>query len=210
VAGSGISIRISAHAPNSVKYLDPDGLKIEYIAGEGVSQETVAEAKAMGERIKNSDTEAGRRYRMTDASDKVVTVKVNTSGGSDTNLGDNDEMNIIEKIKSAFGIGGDVFVNFNIASNILLGGGVPEDAESTLAHEIGHAYLMQKGRNFFFSKNRERDAVAIENQYRDSRNLRQVSSYHSLTTNIENVPQYRRSSGNFVLSGINKKYPLRK
>jgi hypothetical protein len=59
-------------------------------------------------------------------------------------------------------------------------------------------------------KNRERDAVAIENQYRDSRNLKQVSSYNSSEIDIQNVPQYRTSTNDFILSGTNKKYNLRK
>jgi hypothetical protein len=137
---------------NPVKYIDPDGEKVNYVPGDGVDQTIVDEAKAMGERIKNSDTEAGRRYREADDSTKIVTVVVNTSGGSDTNLGDDRYMDTSEKLKSVLGIGGDVLINFNIRGNARLGGDVSEDNESTLAHEIGHAYLMQKGRNFVFRK----------------------------------------------------------
>jgi hypothetical protein len=164
----------------------------------------------MGENIKNSDTDAGRRYREADASDKIVKVVVNTSGESNTNLGDDDRMSLWEKFKSVFRIGGDVYINFNINGNALLGSNVPEDSESTLAHEIGHVYLMQNGRNFFFRKNRERDAVAIENQYRELvRGLNQVSSYQSPDISIPNVPQYNKKTSGYFLSGTNKKYILR-
>jgi hypothetical protein len=54
---------------NPVKYVDPDGKIIDWVQGEGISDEKFAEAKDMGERIKESDTEAGKRWRAIEAYD---------------------------------------------------------------------------------------------------------------------------------------------
>jgi hypothetical protein len=200
---------------NPVRYIDPDGREIEWKQGDGVSAAEFAEAQAMGENIRKSDTEAGRRWQAAYDSDKTVTIYVHSGkdpGGEkagNSAIPESDHiMGLGDMLKSALGIGGDAWINFN-PNDVSLGDGSPESAESTLAHEAGHAYLMIEGRNPWTRKARELDGTAIDNQYRDSLGIGQRKIYGMHDPKMGwNVPQY--SNGSFSIYGTNKKYHLRK
>jgi hypothetical protein len=175
----------------------------------------------MGNNIKNSDTEAGRRWSAAESSDKIVNINVH-NGGIDPDTGEylvnnaipgSDKiMSLGDKLKSALGIGGDAWINFNPNDNSPLNGGGPGDAESTLAHEMGHAFLMIEGRNPMTRKSRELDGSAIENQYRSlmRNNIGQRPLYDSAPGFQWKLPQYDSSSGKFTIYGLNRSYKLRK
>jgi hypothetical protein len=200
---------------NPVKYVDPDGLKIAWDLGDGVSDAEYFEAKAMSENIQNSDTEAGRRWRAAQDSDKTVTIYLNHGKDPDGEPVDNSAipgsdhiMKLDDMLKSALGAGGDAWINFN-PSDVGLGDGSPESAEATLAHEMGHAYLMMEGRNPWIRKARELDGTAVENQYRDFLGVGQRKNYGMRDPKMGwNVPQY--SNGSFTIYDTNKNYHTRK
>jgi hypothetical protein len=174
----------------------------------------------MGERIKNSDTEAGKRWRAAEESNRTVRINVHKGGvdpGTNEELvndaipGSDRKAGLWDKIKSAIGIGGDAWINFNPNDNNQLRGGGPGDAESTLAHEMGHAYLMMKGRNPWTRKGRELDGSAVENQYRSMvRNIVQRPLYDNMPGYRWNLPQYNSATGTFSIYNTNKEYRLRK
>jgi hypothetical protein len=214
--GSGlIFVQISGFKANPIKYTDPDGREIEWEQGAGVSDAELAEAKAMAENIRKSDTEAGRRWQAANDSDKTVTIYVNHGKNPDGKKvgnsavpGSDHIMGLGDMLKSALGIGGDAWINFNL-NDVGLGDGSQESAESTLAHEMGHAYLMMEGRNPWTRKARELDGTAIDNQYRDSLGIGQRKIYGMNDPKMGwNVPQY--NNGSFHIYDTNKKYHLRK
>jgi hypothetical protein len=213
--------RIKKHAyhyagNNPIKYTDPDGRTFSWSSEDGVSDENIAKAKAYFENIKNSDTEAGRRLREIEKSDKNVNINVHNGGidpvtgktlVDDATPGSDKTMGMLDALGSIT-TGGDAWINFNPNDNSELLDGTPGDAESTLAHEIGHSYLMIKGKNFIARKNRELDATAVENQYRHFRGTYQRSIYSLGKKWNFNVPQYDYSTGGFRLHG--RDYKLRR
>jgi hypothetical protein len=101
-------------------------------------------------------------------------------------LGNSPNENMYDNIASAIGIGGDVYVQFDPKDDHFLTGNIRYDPESTLVHEVaGHARFMANGTNPVTEKEREVQAVYIENIYRESMGLKQVEKY-----NQWDVPQY--------------------
>ncbi len=204
---------------NPVKYVDPDGRVIEWEKADNVSDEDFQKAKDMGENIKNSDTEAGARWRAAEASDRVVTIEVSNDIW-DNNIavpGNDDKLGFFDKIKSGLGIGGNAFIRFDPDDSNNLRDGAKGIPEATLAHEMAHAYLMMAGRNPWTRKGREMDATAVENQYRYSMNIilqpnekkiREFYGYGSRDYNWA-VPQYN-GDGTYSIFGTGKSYKLRK
>ena len=192
---------------NPVKYVDPTGLVIQWIQSGGVSNADFARAQAMGRNISNSDTEAGKRWRAAEQSDKTVVIEVNTRGDSDSYPGDNDEMTVIEALVSV-GKGGDAYVRFDPTDTKPMTDGSPGNPEATLAHEIGHAYLQITGRNPVTRKGRELDATAIDNQYRDWLGVPQRQVYGKGTRDW-NVPQYNSNTDSFSIYSTGRPYKLR-
>jgi hypothetical protein len=120
-------------------------------------------------------------------------------------------MSLGDKLKSTLGIGGNAWINFNPNDNSPLNGGGLGDAESTLAHEIGHTFLMIEGRNPITRKGRELDGSAVENQYRNRiRNIGQRPLYDSAPGFQWKLPQYNQNSGKFSIYDTNRSYRLRK
>ena len=194
---------------NPIKYVDPTGLKIEWIQGEGTSDENFEKAKELGDEIKNSDTEAGKRWRAAEESDKTVKIYVNDNKKNDATPGNNDDLDTEEALKSILG-GGDAFINFDPNTSGDLKDGAPRDVETTLAHEMAHAYLMIEGRNPITRKGRERDACAVDNQYRDSKNIDQRNLYGAGVEGYNwPLPQYNRNTGSYSMYGSGRKYRLR-
>ncbi len=70
---------------NPIRYTDPTGLVVEWIQGEGVSDEDYARIQAEADDLMNSDTEAGSRYKeLYDDPDVLVRITVTNKGGSTT------------------------------------------------------------------------------------------------------------------------------
>jgi hypothetical protein len=206
---------------NPVKYTDPNGLKIEWFQGDGVSDADYALAKQWGEEIKNSDTEAGKRWRAAEASARTVRIYVNNGSDPDGKIvgneafpGSDHKMGLGDKLISALGLGGDAWINFN-PNDIGLHDGTPDSGVAILAHEMAHAYLMINGRNPWTRKSRELDGTAVENQYRDyiknstGINVGQREIYGKGDPDYNwNVPQY--NAGVFSIYNTNRNYRLRK
>ena len=193
---------------NPVKYVDPTGLVIRWIQSSGVSNQDFARAQAMGRNIKNSNTEAGKRWRAAEQSDKTVVIEVNIRGENYSRPGDDKEMTVKEKWDSALGKGGDAYVRFDPTDTKPMTDGSPGNPEATLAHEMGHAYLQITGRNPVTRKGRELDATAIDNQYRDWLGVRQRQVYGKGTRDW-NVPQYNSNTDSFSIYGTGRPYKLR-
>jgi hypothetical protein len=80
--------------------------------------------------------------------------------------------------------------------------GTPGIPEATLAHEMGHAYLIIKGRNLWSRQSRELDGTAIENQYRGKLGMNQRNIYTPGVSGFDfNVPQYDYNTAKFRLNG---------
>jgi hypothetical protein len=187
---------------NPVKYVDPDGRIIDWIQGEGVTNDDFLSAKAAGEKLKLSDTEAGRRFKeLDDCNGVIVTIYINSSGESNANANNWDN--------ACNGVGSDsvVKININDSSNYA-GENVAKDIGSTLAHEVsGHAHDYFKGISSYngiagtwpglFSQ--EQRAVAMENEYRSFRGLPQREYYNGLW----NMPVYdKNTEGWYARPGI--------
>jgi len=167
---------------NPVKLVDPDGNIIEWVKGDGVSDEQMATVVVEAGKLMNSGTEAGRRFKeLSDSKEVIVTINVNVTGRNqcDAENGDN----------ATNTIGSNSIVDINVNST---GNYVNEDVGysmgTTLAHEVsGHAYDNYKGTNphnpspgkgtligLFRS---EQNAVAMENEYRAYKGLDQRKKY---------------------------------
>jgi len=194
---------------NPVIYVDPTGLLIEWIQDENVSDEEFAKAQEMGENIKNSDTEAGKRWRAAEDSDKTVFIYVNKDRENKSIPGDDEKRSIGEDLASGLGIGGDAYILFDPTDESSMSDGSPGSPESTLAHEMAHAYLQINGRIPWFSKGRELDGTAVDNQYRDHLGVDQRGIYGKGVVDW-NAPQYNRDTGKYTIYGTGKPYRLRK
>jgi RHS repeat-associated protein len=193
---------------NPVKYTDPDGRIIDRVQVEGVSDADFAKAKDMGNNIKNSDTEAGKRWRAVETSDKTVTIYVNRDGNNDATPGTDEKETWGDNIRSAL-LGSDAFVRFD-SNNCSLNSGDSTDAEATLAHEVsGHGYRMISGNNPWTRKGRELDASAIENQYRNKITENDQRGIYDPAKGYQwALPQYRNQ--NFYIYGTDIRYKLKK
>jgi len=189
---------------NPVLYVDPTGMELKWIQGEGVSDEAFEEAKEMGERIANSDTEAGKRWRAAEKSRRTVRIEVNNEGKNNARPGDNEEVSNQEYLNSVNSTGGEAYIKFDPEKRGKLAGGISRIPKASLAHEMAHAYLMIEGEIPRFRKGAELDATAVENQYRDSIDLPQRQLYGNWA-----VPQYNSDTNTFNFPGTNKEYTLR-
>jgi hypothetical protein len=210
-AGSGIFLRISAHVPNPVKYLDPDGRNVIFEQDSTATDADMRAALDFAYEIEKSQTDAGEMYRALKASDKLITIKVKASGKSAAYPGNDNDPSLSEMLKSAF-IGGDALISFNPNGS---------NAESTLAHEIGHAYAMVKGFNQWTRRRRETYAMAVENQYRvlQPNPLPPINTYIGETfgrrpkpLEYKNMPHYDTQTGQYYRQSFfgNRPYTVRK
>jgi RHS repeat-associated protein len=198
---------------NPVKYTDPDGRETAFELDIGATDDDKKRAENLAQMIENSNTDAGEMYRSLRDSDKLITLKVKHSGDSSAFPGNDDDLSIKEMLVSAFS-GGDAMIYFN-----------PNDsnAESTLAHETGHAYAMVKGFNQWTRRGRETYAMAVENQYRALKQLHlpQRDEYTGRSfagaggfVKYKNMPQYNAQKGGYYRKGIfgigTRTYTLRK
>ncbi|MFP3040754.1 hypothetical protein LQZ19_02925 [Treponema primitia] len=182
---------------NPIKYTDPDGKIINYVAGEGASNEDVTMVQDAAGELMNSGTMAGDRYKeLNDNPDILVTINVNRSGSNNSMPNDPDAM--------GDGTGSGSEVNINIDNNKRLGAfGPKRDIGSTLAHEVsGHAYSNYKGRNgtsiYNGGEREEANASALENEYRSARGLPQRSFY----TWPLKAPQFDSNKGSWFFKGL--------
>jgi hypothetical protein len=196
---------------NPVKYTDPDGREFAFELDIGATDVDMQKAVQYAATIENPDTDVGEMYRALKDSDKLITIKVKASGKSEAYPGNDNDPSLSEMLKSAF-IGGDAFISFNPNGS---------NAESTLAHEIGHAYAMVKGFNQWTRRGRETYAMAVENQYRalQLNSLRQVDTYIGETfgrrpkpLEYKNMPHYDTQTGQYYRQGFfgNRPYTVRK
>jgi hypothetical protein len=210
-AGVTASPHLFISTPNPLKYTDPDGREIAFELENGATDEDKQKAEQFAAAIENSNTDAGEMYRALKDSDKLIKIKVKASGYSAAYPGDDEEPGLLEKLKSAF-VGGNAMISFNPNGN---------NAESTLAHEIGHAYGMAKGFNQWTRRGRETYAMAVENQYRALQQPQkiQINTYIGETFNkrpksleFKNMPLYDTKTGQYYREGFfgNKPYTLYK
>jgi DNA-binding Lrp family transcriptional regulator len=191
-----------------VKYTDPDGRIINYIQGDGVTDEQFASVKAAGEEIKHSETKAGERYRELDKPGVSVNVYVNSGGES------NAEPTNWEWATNGKGSNSVVNINVNDSGNYR-GEEVAKNINATLAHEIsGHAndfyqgsspYNGSAGKRTWSGRARsEQNAVAMENEYRSSKGLPQRKYYD----NNWPMPIYDKNTGDWNVNnfGVNSKW----
>jgi RHS repeat-associated protein len=198
---------------NPVKYIDPDGMTINWEQGSGVSDEQMAAIRAEEDRLMNSGTEAGNRYKeLYDSQDVTVTIRVNAYG---------DTRGIPENSRRASngkGSNSSVFINANDTGNYT-DSSVKKDIGATLAHEVsGHAYDIYKGNvpsnarkeglNSQTGLITERRAVAMENEYRSFKGLQQRATYSIYGSGKWDMPIYAGKYGWFVVPGevVNGKY----
>jgi len=167
-------------ANNPVKYVDPDGREIEWEQKKGVTRRQMNQIKREADKLMNSGTEAGRRFKeLHDSKDVKVTINVNASGDSNAYpLKPNNTVNGV-------GSGSVVNININDSSKNTLEN-TSNDVRTTLAHEVsGHAYDNYKGTSSFGPGKQdladyirsEQNAVAMENEYRDYLGLLQRPRY---------------------------------
>jgi RHS repeat-associated protein len=193
---------------NPVKYIDPDGRDINYIQGEGVTDEQFVSVKATGEEIKHSETEAGRRYRELDKPGISVNVYVNSGGES------NAEPTNWEWATNGKGSNSVVNINVNDPGNYK-GEEVAKNLNATLVHEIsGHAYDYYQGSSPYNGSvgkgswsgrfRSEQNAVAMENEYRASKGLPQREYYDGNWP----MPIYNKTTGDWSVTfrGIKSKW----
>jgi hypothetical protein len=165
---------------NPVKYVDPDGEKIDWVQGEGVTEDQMVDITNKANKLMNSGTAAGNRFKeIYYAEDVKVTIKVNKNGASDCDAENWDN--------AANGIGSNSTVRININDKRKYEReSAAIDAGATLAHEVsGHAYDIYKGISPY-NRNKptwpgrfhsEENAVAMENEYRSSAGLHQRTRY---------------------------------
>ncbi len=182
---------------------------VEWIQGDGVSDEDFQKAKDMAKSIKSKkETEAAKRWQAAEDSDRVVRIEVNNTKLNDASPGNDENWDYQEAYDSAMGTGGDAYIRFDPNDVDSLSDGSPGSPEATLAHEMGHAYLMIEGRNPIEEKSRELDGTAIDNQYRDNIGVGQRRIYGKGQPRYNwNVPQYR--NGQFRIYGTGEEYQLR-
>jgi RHS repeat-associated protein len=164
---------------NPVKYTDPNGLKIEWVQGEGVSDPQFASIKAEADNLMSSGTEAGRRFKELDESESVkITINVSTTLKTGI-IPENPENS-----RNGEGTNSNVSININDSGSYNGESETAIDLGATLTHEVsGHAYNNYKGT----SQRRigdvegilkeERSAVAMENEYRSHKGLNQRKFY---------------------------------
>jgi hypothetical protein len=190
-----------------IKYTDPDGRIIDWVQGEGVSDAAFAKAKAAGEELKASGTEAGRRFSdLDDRTDIVVTINVNKHVSNDAMATDNYSANDRT--------GSDTIVNINIKTKRLGLFGKKIDLAGILAHEVsGHAYSNADGKNpikpgtdpglvWIYKSIEEQNASAIENEWRDFKGLSQRKYYEWPSVP---APQYNNSTGTWSVKDSTRK-----
>jgi hypothetical protein len=203
---------------NPVKLTDPDGRIFIWSLDGDATVADLQKAKAMGEEISKSDTEAGRRWRAIEESDKVVVINVHNGRydkelgkylSNDATPGNDKKWGLLDGISSVLG-GSDAYINFNPNNTKLFSTNVSDDPIATLAHEIAHAYVMIFGKHFITRKNAEMDATAVENQFRALiSNLDQRIQYTPGMKGYDfQVPFYGITTQKYWLNG--KEYKLRK
>jgi hypothetical protein len=163
--------------------VDPDGLIIDWVQGEGVSDTQFADIKGVANDIMESGTTAGNRFKeLNDNPNVVVTINVNSSGQTNTDAvswnGATDDR------------GSDSVVDFNINDKgNYIGENVEKDLGASLVHEVsGHSYDNFKGVSPYNGSPgkgtwlgrlaSERNAVAMENEYRAYAGMAQRQYYN--------------------------------
>jgi RHS repeat-associated protein len=193
---------------NPVKLVDPDGRKINWDREEGVTDEQYERVQRAAERLENSDTEAGKRYRdLRDDPDVTVNIKVIATPHPKYGPAWTEPYSTVSA-GDGLGCGSDVFIT---AKTPLLN---PEKTLGVrLAHEVsGHAYDNHNGTNKKVKKNSgflgdvasERYAVAMENEYRSHLGLSQ-RKYYDYTypfTSREPMPLYDKKAGSWYIKSI--------
>jgi len=156
---------------NPVKLVDPDGRNIDWKQGEGVTDKQYERVQRAAEKLKKSDTEAGRRYRELD-DDQTKNVYIIVTKDPHPKHGvAYTEAHDKKSAGNGEGCGSDVYITAQVP---LIN---PDKSLGVrLAHEVsGHAYDSYKGTNKGFidgylgfegRKVAERYAGRMENEYR--------------------------------------------
>jgi hypothetical protein len=187
-----------------VKLKDPDGRILDWVQGEGVSDADFATFKKEADNIMKSNTTYGRRFKeLNDNPTVIVTINVNSSGETNSDA--------ISWTGSVDGKGSDSIVNININDRgNYRGEDVQKNIYATLVHEVsGHAYLNFKGASpyngvqgqgtWLGCLKSERDAVAMENEYRAYSGLQQRFFYYYGVSRNWNMPIFDVQSKGWYL-----------
>jgi hypothetical protein len=180
-------------------------LGVLHLLVESGTDEQFASVKAAGEEIKNSETEAGKRYRELDKPGVSVNVYVNSVGES------NAEPTNWEWATNGKGSNSVVNINVNDLGNYK-GEDVAKNIDTTLAHEIsGHAYDYYQGSSPYNGSSgkgtwggrarSEQNAVAMENEYRSSKGLSQREYYDGNWP----MPIYDKTTGGWYVNNFGVK-----
>ncbi len=193
-----VNFNLYHYAGNSpVKYTDPDGREINWVKGDGVSDEDFKRVQQEADKLSASNTIAGKRFSfLASETEFDVTINVEIQGNSSAQpVFDEDACN---------GIGSSSNVYINLTNENKKADGVKMSLGEILAHEVsGHAYEINKGRFHLsspkFSKFMkesvlrgldEQVAVAMQNEYRCHLGLKGQRKKYRGFQNTWNMPIY--------------------
>ena len=181
-------------ANNPVRYVDPMGRDIEWVRGEGVTEEQMAQIVSEAGKIMNRETAYGRRLKELNYN-KGVTVTINVNSNGESNA-DAENWN-----NATNGVGSNSIININMNDfENYKNESVAKNWRATLIHEVaGHAYDYYKGTSPYNGEtgeggwtgllNLEMTAVGMENEYRSSTGLPQRTLYDRMHMPIYNNQQ---------------------
>ena len=183
---------------NPVKYVDPDGKVLIWKQANDVQDEEMQMIKNFANEIMNSGTEAGKRFRYLQNSNKINVIITVSKNGECEAYADNWNNACNEK-------GTDSFVNINILDTGKYKDGVQKDLRASLTHEVaGHSYNYGQGASTYRGNGtgtwkrlclEEQKATTMENEIRDYYSLQQREKYE----NIWDVPIYCRNNKSWYI-----------
>ncbi len=189
---------------NPVRYEDPDGREINWHVGKEVSGEDYQRVLDEADKLAESNTVAGERYKeLRDSTDFVVNVWITYNQNSRAYAANEED--------ACDGTGSDASVIINPKDEGKSGDGTKIVLGEIIAHEIsGHAYEITKGRYHVNSSNTkfineamarcldEEVAVAMQNEYRCHLGLNQRKIYTGYE-NRWNMPIYDQKTKSWTI-----------